>query len=258
MNGGGETSRIQTSTTSTTPWAQQQNYLLPGFEGAATLKNQGLLAQGAAPFSSVVPLSNQTEASLQGTEAAAGNPIFGAATGELGKTIAGDYAGAGNPFLSGMIQNVGREIAPQLEARFANSGSAGGSLHATALADALAKAGTNLGFQNYENERGRMLATASNPQLLAQSVTAPSQLLGQVGAAREQQAGAQMQEQLANWQANSSQPARNLAAYMGLIGGNYGQTTTQQQPIYSNNLATYGGLGLGLAGLGLNAARLFG
>lgn len=252
--GGGQPSYTQVQKTDSAPWSGQQPYLNNLFTGADGLRQNGQLASGPAPFSGVVPFSNQTEAGLQGIENAATNgQLFPMAQQQAESTLRGDYLQQGNPNLQGVVDRIGRSIQPNIDAAFAGAGRTSSGSHSNAYASALADAAAPLAYQDYATERQNQMGLATNPQLLAQIQTAPYQMLQQVGAAREGQAGAQLQEQLQNWNLQQTQPARNIAAYGSLVnGGNFGSSVSQQTPIYSNSAAQYGGLAAG--GLGALAS----
>lgn len=246
MSLGGDTARNVTTSQTSAPWAGQEPYLTQGFSKSQELLNQ---PKSYFPNSTVVPFSGQTEQALTNIEnrANTGSPVLGAAQGQAAQTLNGNFLGQGNPYFDQMMQQVGQSIRPQLDAQFAGSGSYGGSAHANAAADALTQAGTQMRYGDYNNERNRQMGLVGQAPALAQADYVDPAALQQVGAAREAQGGAQLQDQINRFNFGQTEPDQRLAQYMATVGGgNYGIQGTTQSPVFSNPLAQYGGLGLGL------------
>lgn len=118
------------------------------------------------------------------------------------------------------------------------------------MADALAP----LAFQNYSQERGNMQQMARAAPGLAASDYADIDRLREVGAVREGQAGATLQDQMSRWNFSQQEPWDRVGRTMALLGGGqFGGTQTTTQPFFSNSLAQ--GVG-GLASLGQTAAMM--
>lgn len=233
------------------PWSGQQPYLETGFSRAQSdILNKPIEYY---PGSTVVPFSGQTEAALGGTEqrAMAGSPLNQAAQGEVSKTLGGDYLSAGNPAFGAMMNRIEGQVRPMVDSRFSASGRYGSGAHAGATSRALTDAAAQLEFSNYQPERARMLQAAQYAPQLAQQDYFDLGQLGQVGAARERQAGAELQDRMSRFNFAQMEPRQRVMEYMPLVaGGQFGGSTVQQQPIYSNNFATgLGALGT-LAGIG--------
>ena len=98
FGGGSQPSTIQTQTTSSEPWADQQPHLKNIFSGAETAFNSD--APQYFPDSTVVDFSPQTQGALQGVEAraVAGSPLQQQAMQQAQNTVQGDYLNS-NPFL---------------------------------------------------------------------------------------------------------------------------------------------------------------
>jgi multimeric flavodoxin WrbA len=245
MSGSSSPAGVTQTTVNRDPWAGQQPFLERGFQEA---ERQLETPQEFFPGSTVVPFAPQTEAALQGSEAlaAGGSPEIDAARGQNLATIQGGYLSAGNPYFGNMMDRIERQVRPRVDSMFARAGRSGGSAgHAEAMSRALADAGSALAFQNYGNERGRQMQAMQQAPGMYMSAFAPAEQMRQVGQAREGQAGAQLQEQIARHQFGQTNARDQLRDYMALIGGGqYGGSTTQAQPYFSQSpFAT----GLGVA-----------
>lgn len=159
---------------------------------------------------------------------------------------------------AGMYQGAGEQaLARQLQA--------GGQLadiggREAALGQAAA---TQIGAL-YDTERARQLQAAMGAPQYAQSDYQDIAALGQVGQALEGQRQQEIADLMARYDFSQTIPFSDLAAYMGMIQGNYGGTTNisntepyidpyRTQPDMFGNL-----LGLGQLGLGAYSAGLFG
>lgn len=253
------------------PWGAQQPYLRRGFEEA----EREILEQPRSyfPGSTVVPFAPETEAALglQTARAIGGSPINMAASQELQRTLGGGYLGMGNPYFQGMVeravQPLRREyeetILPGIQSQFAGAGRYGSGAMGRQMGRAaedymrtVGEIGTGLAFPTYEAERTAMQrGLAFAPQIAAQDY-ADIERLGQVGAAREQLSGQQLQEQIARHNFEQQEAAARLAQYMNLIQGTYGgqQTGLTTQPQYARGMSPIlGGLGGALGGAATGA-----
>jgi len=266
LGGGSSPAQIQTQTTSSSPWAPQQPYLEEIFKGAQDA--YGSAAPSFYPNSTVVDFSPQTQQALGGIEqrATAGSPLQQQAMQQAQNTVQGDYLQA-SPFLSGayeqamqpVMQQWQNQIAPGIDAQFINAGAGGMRSGAYANArntaeDTLARAMTgtaaDMAYKDYSKERGYQNQMIGAAPGLAQSDYADYQQLMNVGGAREGLAQAQLQENIDRYQFEQNRPWEQLARYSGMVGGGYGQQTTQQKPLYSNAGMNFLGGALGGAQLG--------
>ena len=114
----------------------------------------------------------------------------------------------------------------------------------------------SMAYQNYGDERNRMLQSASIAPQMAQADYADIGQLERVGQIHENQAGAQLQDDINRFNFGQQADKDALAQYMALVGGgSYGGSSTSTQPIYRNGV----GEALGAAALGTSiAGGLFG
>lgn len=243
MDGGGKT--VQ-SVTNSEPPAYQQPFLKDIAARASDQFYSGV-GQNYFPQSTVVPLSGQTLQALgmQQQRALDGSPLLKAAQAGTQASLNGELS----PGLKGMLDQIQGQVRPGIDAQFASAGRAGSPMHQRILSDAIADRAVPLAYQEYQG------AMARAPELAMQDYFDIGQL-GQVGQVYEQQAGANLQDQINRFNFQQQAPVNALQRYAALIqGGNVGGTTTTNQPIFSNPLMTAAGLGLG--GIGA-AGTLFG
>jgi hypothetical protein len=139
------------------------------------------------------------------------------ATNQLQDTISGKYL---NPSSNPFLQNYVNDALGLAKSQFAGQygGQAGGNLGNSGYQEMLMRTLGNVATNAYGNAYGQ-----ERQNQLQASQGAPSFDV-----------------------ANMQSPFAPLQAYQGLIGGNYGGTSTTQQPIYTNPAA--GALGGALAG----------
>lgn len=246
--GGG--SQTTTTTQNQQPWAEQQPYLLQGFEEAQK-QLQGPSPQ-YYPDSTVVPFSPESEAAMGMRTGQANDPnsLINQAGGELSRTLGGEYLQADNPVFQQMLQGITGAVRPGVDSSFAGAGRFGSPLHAEALSR-----GISAGMLPFiSQERGRQYGAIGDAFPVSQY--APG-LLQAVGQQREGMSRNVLQDLIDRFNFGENIDAAKLQQYMGAITGNYGGTTTGQatQPLYSNPLMTGLGMASSAAGIG---STLFG
>ena len=161
---GGKSDKV-TTTQNNDPWAPAQGDLKGVLDQA-----RGLNARGSqyAPFSTVVPFSNQSEQALQGIEgrANAGNPLYTAGRSsllsgldQLNSTANGDYLN-GNPHLSQMFNALSGDVSNAVNSQFSASGRTGSPAHAGVMTQQLGNLGAQIYGQDYARERQNQLSAA--------------------------------------------------------------------------------------------------
>ncbi len=273
--GGNDTPQTATTTTANnpTPWASQQAPLQFGYDQAKA--NYQSDNPSFFPNATYVPFSPQTTQALdmQQNRAVNGSPLNMGAQQDTMNTINGTYLNQGNPGYQNMVKSAidplmteyNNTIMPGIDARFALAGRGGSNIaKATADNQAAKNLEANIGnitsglsYNTYNAERGRQQTADQMAPTLANTDYQDISQLGQVGALNEQQAGAQLQDQMNRFNFNSNLPDAKLRQYMTLIGGGtFGGTGTSTQPIIGAN-PWLQGAGLGIAGAGA-AGALFG
>ena len=115
----------------------------------------------------------------------------------------------------------------------------------------MGKVATSMGAASYGDERGRMMQAAQLAPEYGQESYRDAANLQNVGQAYENQAGANLQEDINRFQQDQNAPKQALGDYMSLIGGgNYGSSQTTSSPIYRNKTADILGGAATAAGIG--------
>lgn len=256
MSKGGST---QTVTQKSDPWKPAQQSLKDILGQGQQLYNQG---SEYAPFSTVVPFSDQTLQGLQGIQDKASGPnaIADSSSSTLQSLLSGNPYLTGtangdflnsNPYLDQMFGNAAGQVRNQVNSNFSMSGRTDSGAHQDTLQRGLNDLATNIYGGNYAQERQNMLSAGStigSQQLqgLGQAgdinslgYSDLSKLLG-VGQAYEGQAGNQLQDLMNRWQYGQDQPWANLQRYQGLASGigGAGGTQTQSTPSGGSDLAS--------------------
>jgi hypothetical protein len=209
--------------------------------------------------------SEATQTGIQALQARAqaGSPLTGAAQNQLYGTIQGDYLG-GNPFFSGAFQPAAQAATNAFNTAIGNVTSAAskagrygsGAMQnlqgaaAGELAQKLTGTAGQLAYQNYADERARQQQATFGAPAMAEADYADinRQLAaGQLGEGYQQQA---LQADMAKYNYQQQLPQTQLTNYLSNIGlVPKAQTTTSQQPYFTNPTAT--ALGTGLLGVQL-------
>ena len=188
--------------------------------------------------------------SLQGTtnRALAGSPVGGAANAQATNILSGNYLDASrNPYLQGaigaatkpMIDSYTQSVRPSMERMFAMGGRNGSGAEFDAMnrsdtnfMNTLGGVGMNMANQNYNTGQDMMSrALALSPSLQQADYTDPG-MLSQVGAARQGQAQANLNQQVGNYNYLQNEPTMRAQQYMPLVQGNYGGTSTNLSLIH--------------------------
>jgi len=258
--GGGGGTSYQTVTQNTTPWSGQQPFLSDVFARAQAESNK---PQEFFPGQTYAEFSPQTMEALRATEARAmeGSPLMRDANYLLRDTIRGEYLPkeAYDADFNRSYEAARNKILPDIESRFARSGRYGSGLsrqaEASALGDVYAsqKLDYNKLFQDrMERERTRQQAAMGAAPAFAQADYDDFNRLASVGAAREGQSQSAIDEAMARHAFGQTEPSERLARYMSLLQGNYGGSTTSQNPYFRGNRGA-GILGGALGGAGAGA-----
>lgn len=247
----GGKSDTQTTTQENAPWAPAQDALKGILGQAGNLYNRG---SQYAPFSTVVPFSNQSEQALQGIEqrAQAGNPLYtqgqAALTGGLDtlqRTASGEMLNS-NPYLSDMFNAMSGDVTDAVNSQFSAYGRTGSPAHAGVMTKELGNLASQIWGQDYQRERQNQLSAAGQMPGYTSAIPGYQQAgyndlnaLAGVGAAREGKAGETLQDLLNRWNFEQESPWQNLTRYAGLaqgIGG-MGGTGTNTQTVQMSPLS---------------------
>ena len=250
----------QKSTGTQTVKQEPADFVKPFYTQAAQ-ESQNLFNNFRPEFfggSTFVPFSPETELALQAqtSRAMGGSPLMDEAQSQQLRTIRGDYL-TGSPQLE---QELNR-ISGKVNSQFAGQG----GYRSSANQEVLAREMSDAALRNYQTERGfQQQAIGAAPQM-ALSDYADIEQLGNVGRAREDLFGRQLQEQMDYFNFLQNQDPAALDQYIGRItglgGGFTNSTQTGTAPSAKRNILG-SALGLAQTGLGLytglSNAGLFG
>jgi len=252
--GGGQSTQRVIQEGNTDPWSGQQPHLRDVFSTAQGLSGNPL---SFFPGQTFAGLSGETEGALglQTARALGGNAAQNAANTELTKTLSGNYLSSGNPHFNAMADRIKASVLPAIDSRFAAGGRAGGGLHGRAIGEGMTDALGSLAYQNFDDERTRMMqGMAFAPTLAAADYTDIAKL-GEVGGVREDLTQQGINEAMARHQFGEMEPWQRLGLYQNAIQGNYGGSTsstgTQFLPRRNLGSSLFGGAlsGAGLGGM---------
>lgn len=207
----------QATKTTTSPWKEQQPYLLSGFEQAKTLSQQ---PKEWYPFATTVPFSRETSQALDmaGQRALAGSDLTRAAQSEIGKTIGGAYL---DPTTNPAFQKAAQGIQAQVGGMYSGAGRYGSGAMANQANEAL----SNLAASTYAGERANQLNAAQMAPALAQSDYFDTGQLANVGAVREGQAAKELAANVQKFDFGQNEADQRLNQYLQRVQGNYGGVT---------------------------------
>lgn len=237
----------QTTVNNTEPWSEQKKYLAPAFASAAANYSSGAYApnayQVATGNSGVANFSPEQQQAMAGTtaRATAGSPLNAASSQYLQNVLGGQYLNADNPYL----RNIAGQAASAAKSQYSQAGRYGSNASDQGIANAVAP----IYYQDYNNQLGRMDQAAALAPTIANQDYVDLQALYGVGQNQQDQAQKYLDEQQQVYNYQAGLPATSLNTYLGQIGGNYGQTSTQQTPYYGPSGLQQGiGAGVGLLG----------
>ncbi len=229
MSKGGGGGGSQTVNTQVQPPSYAMPFLQYGLDEARAQYDNN--APNYYPAQTVVGFSPESEMSLDMMRDRALDP--NSMTAQTANVVQQNLMGT-NPLMSAAFQPVVNEV----QSQFAKAGRYGSGANQQALAAALAPAAL----------QAQQTAIAQAPQIQNQDL---SQLAG-VGAAREGQAQAELQDQVNRFNFEQNIEQQKLKDYLALVGGGtIGSNTVQ--PVQRNTAASALGGALGGAQLGAAA-----
>ena len=294
MGGGGKTTQVTEAKNE--PWGPQQPFLIEGYNRArsyldsdnprffpgSTVAGQSDLTQQGIGLLGGFGQSDAFQTAMGSTRrVATDGGLNGLGMETLTRTARGDFLSPeSNPAFRGMLDQTINAIRPGVDAAFAGAGRTGSGAHSAAFADAATRAGTQLAYQNYGQERQAQQQAAGllnqfglqdagmrmgAGQALAQLGLMPAQTALQAGGMQDARAQELLDADVARWNFDQNREYAKVANYMQLLGnvipGTQTQTTTTRGG--SGALQTLGGItstlgALGSLGQGIGAVgRLF-
>ena len=209
------------NTTISQPWATQIPYITQGYDAAQQNYNT---PKNFYPNNMTVPFSPQSESAMQGMEqrALGGNPLLQQAQQHSSDVLSGNYLNQTNPGWENLTQSVYDSIRAPTDTQFAGSGRYGGAGHEEMMARTLGNTMAPLAYQDYNNERKRMMTAMSGAPGLAQEDYFDLGQLSGVGRAREAKGQQTIEEDIARYNFGQNEADQRLATYMTNILGKQG------------------------------------
>jgi len=219
MSSGGN----ETTTQTTQPYAPAEPFLKDILGEAQNVYRSGVGRQ-FFPSSTVVPFADQTQQALNLQQAAAleqmqPSTLQGQAATTLGNLASGT---ASNQFLDQVRQGITSDVMGNVQTQFGGMGRTGTSPAAQqAVARGVTQAYAPIATSLEQQERNRQLQAAQTLSPLQEQMdlrqTSGIASLGGVGAAYENLAQRQLQDQIARFQFGQQAPIQALQNYAGLI-----------------------------------------
>lgn len=184
--------------------------------------------------------------------AQSGGGVTGGALDEVGRTLSGQYLNFGNPSFGLMARRIRNQVQPELTSQWAMAGRGTGNDEAPeAVARGLGDAIGALAYQNYGDERGRMMQAAGMAPGLDAARYADAERLYGVGELGQQMNQANIGDQIYRAQYEQQQPSQALDQQIRRLTqiGSMGQEGTGTTTATPSGLQVAAGLGLAGAGL---------
>jgi len=219
------------------------------------------------PNATYVNFSPETDTALELTKqrALAGNPLLGSAQTEINKILSGDYLSpSSNPYASAVFNEMADDITSKVNSQFTKYGRFGSGANQEVLTDALADAGNQFFYNNYQDERNKMMDAVNVAPGLGEADYTDIQALANVGQAREDLEFAKLQDSIDRFDYEQQKPYIKLGQYLGALGSSVPTTTVETSPVYRNtgaNILQGAGMGADLGstiGLGTGTGAILG
>jgi hypothetical protein len=190
---------------------------------------------------------------MQTQRAMNGSPVTDAMQGELTGVLGGQYLDAGNPHFGAMADRITNKVTQGMNSTFGGTGRFGSGAHANALASELTSGIGALGYQNYNDERGRMMQGLSLAPAAANQDYIDIAALRDAGGQWEDNEQKFIDDQMARHNFSQAEPWERLGNWSNILQGglNFGtQTGTTRAPTQRSSL------GGDLLGAGVLAAAV--
>jgi hypothetical protein len=250
------------------PWEGLKPYLTGAYGDAESQYQQG--APSYYGGQTVAPMSGYTKGALDSMaqRAADGSPLVRSAQSELNDTLSGSYLEAGNPYFQGAVnaatrpitESYNNEVMPGLMSDFSAAGRYGSNANQSMAEsmsgrylDAIGDVSSQMAYQNYGDERQRMMQGMLFAPELASQDYKDIGMLGQAGLGYDQYNQSLIDADKAEWDYNQTADMQHIANYLGLLNGSPYQTqiTKGAQPGMNPFTGALGGAatGFGIGGL---------
>lgn len=235
LMGGSQPAGSTTSTQQTQPWTQQQPYLEQGFQAAQNLYNNPSAYPQYFQGSTVSPFNTTENTGLQMATnlGEQGNSSVNAANSYLTGELSGNNMPMNNPYLNTMEGQAVGSVMPGLESQFAQGNAMNEPGAGYAVGQGVGNALGNVygGMYQQDLQNNNAAAMFGAPAMQAAGYQNANMVLG-AGQTQQQQAQNVLNSQIAQWNYNQTLPENMLNYYQGLIGGNYGSSSSMTTPYF--------------------------
>lgn len=245
----GSTTKQQTSSSTSEPWAEQKPYLTEGLAAAKKLYNT--TTPSYFPNSTVAGFSPEQKQAQQlgASRAISGNQGMHIGQAYNNDVLQGKYLNS-NPYNDQVYGNIMQKVLPSINSQFSTSGRYGSDSHADTATRALTEAYSPYASQNYQFGLNQMDAAANRAPSYAANDYTDIAALNDIGQQKQSLAQNETQDALNRFNYFRDYPQNSLNQYMSNVSGNYGSNQTSTTPYQSPSIwSQIGGVGLGLAGL---------
>lgn len=225
-----------TTTTSTEPSEFIKPYYTQAINSAQELY-ENPNAPSFFPNNTYVDFAPETNTALQLASARAlqGNPLLGSSQQEINKILSGDYLNpTSNPYAQSVYNQMAGDVTSQVNSQFTNAGRFGSGANQEILARSLGELGNKFYGDQYNQERANMVnATQIAPQLGEMDYNDIAKLQ-QIGQEKESLEMAKLQDAIARYDYDQTQPYQKLNQYLGSLGAAVPSNTLSTQPVFRN------------------------
>ena len=225
-----------TTTTSTEPSEFIKPYYTQAINSAQELY-ENPNAPSFFPNNTYVDFAPETNTALQlaSQRAIQGNPLLGSSQQEINKILSGDYLDpTSNPYAQSVYNQMAGDVTSQVNSQFTNAGRFGSGANQEILARSLGELGNKFYGDQYNQERANMVnATSIAPQLGEMDYNDIAKLQ-QIGQEKESLEMAKLQDAIARYDYDQTQPYQKLNQYLGSLGAAVPSNTLSTQPVFRN------------------------
>ena len=225
-----------TTTSSTEPSEFIKPYYTQAINSAQELY-ENPNAPSFFPNNTYVDFAPETNTALQLASARAiqGNPLLGSSQQEINKILSGDYLDpTSNPYAQSVYNQMAGDVTSQVNSQFTNAGRFGSGANQEILARSLGELGNKFYGDQYNQERANMVnATQIAPQLGEMDYNDIAKLQ-QIGQEKESLEMAKLQDAIARYDYDQTQPYQKLNQYLGSLGAAVPSNTLSTQPVFRN------------------------
>ena len=206
------------------------------------------------PNNTYVDFAPETNTALQlaSQRAIQGNPLLGSSQLEINKVLSGDYLSpTSNPYAQSVYNQMAGDVTSQVQSQFSDAGRLGSSANQETLARSLGELGNKFYGDQYNIERQNQMASTQIAPQLGEMDYNDIGKLQQVGQEKESLEMAKLQDAIARYDYDQTQPYQKLNQYLGSLGASVPTNTLTTQPVFRNT-------GAGLLGGAMTGAKIAG